>query len=78
MANGTRNPDPQRTVWTIIGLVIGLVLLVGSLALNGRSPGIFRPESPGGMLPALFVAVAIVVGVCCVGFFLHRGTQPRK
>jgi hypothetical protein len=78
MANGTSNPNPRLTVWGILGIVIFLVLFVGWMAFRTASRGFFHFNWSGGTVPATFVAIAVVVGVCCVALFVHRGHGNLK
>ena len=75
MAKQTPNPHPSRTVWTIIGLVVFLVCAIGYLAFGDTSFSFFHYSATGGKLPAMFVGIAVIVGVLCVGLFVHRSSH---
>jgi hypothetical protein len=78
MANGTPNPNPRATVWGILCVAFFLVLFVGWMAVSTASQGFFHFNSSGGTLPAAFVFIAVIVGVACVAYFVHRGHGNRK
>ncbi len=77
MASRTPNPHPSRTVWTIIGVMVLFLVGVFWLALSHTSTGFFRFAQSGGLLPAGFVVVALVVGTLSVALFLHRDSRPK-
>ncbi len=75
MAINRANPHPSRTVWGIVGLVIFLIVLVGYLAATSGNLGFAKVQDSGGMMPALFVGIAAVVGAVSVGLFIHRSSR---
>lgn len=73
----SKSPNPAITVWGMIGLAAFLLLVVGFFAFQNVSAGFFRFSHPGGQLPVVFIFIAILVGVFCVGCFQHRSNRRK-
>ncbi len=75
MPRQTPNPNPRITLLIIACLAIFLTVGVGWMAVSNGNQGFFHFTASGGVLPASFVLIAIIIGVGSVVLFVHRGQK---